>query len=159
MGITLAIKAFFKALKEPEKAEAFLVGEPKKIESQDPSHLRLLTLLQQSGRLIDFLMEDIKEFSDDQIGAAVRQIHADSAKCLEEYVTIRALRDENEGSTVLVEKGYDPQQIKVVGKVTGEPPFSGILIHKGWKAHKKSLPKKSSDQSKEIIYPAEVEIR
>ncbi len=159
MGLTIAIKAFFKALKEPVKAEEFLQDKPKQIEHGDPSHLKLLTLLQQKGRLVDFLMEDIKDFSDDQIGAAVRQIHADSAKCLEEYVTIRALRDENEGSIVRVEKGYDPSLIKVIGKVTGEPPFSGILIHKGWKAHKRSLPKKTGDQIKEIICPAEVEIK
>lgn len=159
MGLILACRAFLKAFKEPLKAEEFLGDKPKEIEINDPAHLRLLAILQQSGRLIDFLKEDITDFSDDQIGGAVRQIHADCAKSLEEFVTIRAVREENEGSIVRVEKGYDPSLIKVVGKVNGEPPFSGILIHKGWKAHKKSLPKKIGKQNNDVICPAEVEIK
>lgn len=163
MGLAIAFKAFLKAWKEPENGKKFVEkdfqNQPKQLESSDPSHLRLLALLQQSGRLIDFLKEDITGFSDDQVGAAVRQIHEDSAKTLEEFVTIRAVREEEEGSVVRVEKGYDSSLIKVIGKVSGEPPFSGILIHKGWKAHKKSLPKKIGMQMNEVIYPAEVEIR
>lgn len=159
MGFKIAIQAFMKAWKEPQKAKEFLQDEPKQLESSDPSHLRLLSLLQQSGRLIDFLKEDITGFSDDQIGGAVRQIHEDSAKTLEEFVTIRPVRDENEGSIIRIEKGYDPSLIKVVGKVSGEPPYSGVLIHKGWKAHKKSLPKKIGKQTSEVIYPAEVELK
>ncbi|HRD56075.1 MAG TPA: DUF2760 domain-containing protein [Parachlamydiaceae bacterium] len=164
MSLILAIKTFFKSLKEPEKAKKFLENESKfetetkREESNKASHLQLLSLLQDSSRLIDFLKEDITQFSDEQIGAAVRKIHADSAKILEEMVTIRPVREENEGSLIHIEKGYDPSLIKVVGKVAGEPPFSGVLVHKGWKAHKKSLPKKLVEQ-KEIICPAEVEIR
>lgn len=159
MGLLIAIKAFFKALKEPEKTKEFLINQPKQIENEDPSHLRLLALLQQSGRLVDFLKEDINSFSDDQIGGAVRQIHAATSKSLEEFVTIRPVREENEGAVIRVEKGYDPSLIKIVGNVTGEPPYSGILIHKGWKAHKKSLPKKIGKQTNEVIYPAEVEVK
>src|SRR4051812_39210976 len=113
MGLMIAIQTFFKALKEPEKAKEFLTDQPKQIENEDPSHLRLLALLQQSGRLVDFLKEDISNFSDDQIGGAVRQIHEASSKSLEEFVTIRPVRDENEGSIIRVEKGYDPSLIKV----------------------------------------------
>ncbi len=132
MGFKIAFQAFMKAWKEPEKAKEFLQEDPKQLELSDPSHLRLLTLLQQSGRLIDFLKE---------------------------FVTIRPVRDENEGTIINVEKGYDPSLLKVVGKVSGEPPYSGVLIHKGWKAHKKSLPKKIGKQTSEVIYPAEVEIK
>jgi hypothetical protein len=74
-------------------------------------------------------------------------------------VTIRPLKDEQEGSTVQVPKGYHPNEIKVVGKIKGEPPFTGVLIHRGWKAQKRSLPKKTGEQASEIICPAEVEIR
>ena len=160
MGLGLAFKAFIKALKEPEKASQFLEDlTPKKIESADQSHLRLLTFLQQGGRLIDFLKEDIGSFSDAQVGAAVRKIHQDSAQALEELVTIRPLRDEQEGTMIQVPKGYNPTEIKVIGKIKGEPPFSGTLVHRGWKAQKRSLPKKTSEQISEVICPAEVEIR
>ena len=37
--------------------------------------LRLLALLQQEGRLVDFLEEDLAPYSDVQVGSAVRAIH------------------------------------------------------------------------------------
>jgi hypothetical protein len=162
MGFILACKAFLKALKEPEKAQQFLDSLPaitQKKQETDPSHLRLLSTLQQEGRLIDFLKEDIQAFTDQQIGAAVRKIHHDCNAALEDLVTIRPLRDEQEGSKVQIPKGYDPSEIKVVGNVKGEPPFSGVLIHRGWKAHKRSLPKKTGEYKGEVLCPAEIEIK
>lgn len=162
MGLILALKAFFTALKDPKKAELFISGKAKETpmtEFSENSHLRLLAMMQQSSRLIDFLKEDISGFDDEQVGATVRKIHADCGKCLEDIITIRPLFEQNEGMKIDVPKGYDPMKIKVVGRVKGEPPYTGILIHRGWKAHKKSLPKKSGELSNEVICPAEVEIR
>lgn len=164
MRLLLAIKAFFKALREPTKASLFLQELPppnqdKEVEAADRSHLRLLALLQQSGRLIDFLKEDVTGFTDTQIGSAVRKIHQDCGKCIEELVTIRPIMDENEGAVVHVAPGYDPAEMKIVGKVTGEPPFTGIVVHRGWKAHKKSLPKKIGLQANELLFPAEIEVK
>lgn len=161
MGLGLAFKAFIKAFKEPERAQQFVddTAAPKQLDIADQSHLRLLHDLQQASRLIDFLKEDIAAFSDAQVGAAVRKIHQDCAQAMEELVTIRPLKDEQEGSTVQVPKGYNPIEIKVVGKIKGEPPFTGILVHRGWKAQKRSLPKKTGEQISEVICPAEVEIK
>lgn len=159
MGLKAAFQAFFKALREPEKAKEFLEETPKQIESTDPSHLRLLSMLQHSGRLIDFLKEDISAFNDAQIGAAVRKIHQDCAKTIEEIVTVRPIMEENEGAKIQIVKGYDPNSIKVIGQVKGEPPYTGVLVHKGWKAHKRSLPKTKGQHVNEIISPAEVEIK
>lgn len=159
--LVLACKAFLKTFKDPAKATLFIQGTApcKKSESPDHSHLRLLYYLQHSGRLIDFLKEDITTFNDAQIGSAVRKIHQDCAKNLEELVTIRPLRDESEGATVQVQKGYNPAEIKVVGKIKGEPPFTGVLVHRGWKAHKLSLPKNIGETSVEVICPAEIEVK
>lgn len=161
MRFLLAIKAFFKALKDPVQAQLFLEDKLHKQEpvSNDYSHLRLLSMLQQSGRLIDFFKEDIRDFTDAQIGAAVRQIHQDCNKSLEEFVTIRPLMPEKEGSTITIPKGYDPSAIKISGKVKGEPPYIGTVVHQGWKAHKRSLPNKTSEQISEIICPAEIEVK
>ena len=159
MGLGLAFKAFLKAFKDPKQAQEFVDGKPRQLEVQDQGHLRLLSLLQHSGRLIDFLKEDISKYSDAQVGAAVRKIHQDCGKSLEDAVTIRPIMEENEGATVKVSAGYDPSTIKVVGKVKGEPPFSGTLVHKGWKAHKRSLPKKIGEQHNDVICPAEIEVR
>lgn len=163
MSLMQAFKAFWKALKEPKKAQLFLedsVPVPMQpAQTSDASHIRLLAYLQQNGRLIDFLKEDISAFTDEQVGAAVRKIHQDCAKCLEDLVTVRPVMEEGEGASVKVQKGYDPSTIKVIGNVSGEPPFNGILIHKGWKAHKNSLPKQTGQKTPEVICPAEVEIR
>lgn len=164
MRLLLAFKAFFRALKDPAMAEKLL--EVKQIEEKpvqtsggDFSHLRLLSLMQESSRLVDFLKEDLSSFDDAQIGAAARKVHEECGKCLEDLVTVRPLMEENEGSKITVPQGYDPSKIKVVGKVKGTPPYTGVLVHKGWKAHKRSLPKKIGDQITEVLCPAEVELR
>lgn len=163
MRLILAFKVFLKAFSDPEGAKEFLSNkksDPKLQDSKEqPSHLRLLSLLQQSSRLIDFLKEDISAFDDAQVGAAVRKIHEDCSKGLEDLVTIRPIMEQSEGQKITVPQGYDPLKIKVVGNVKGEPPFNGVLIHKGWKAHKRSLPKKTVSQQTDVISPAEVEIR
>jgi len=160
MGLALAIKAFIKAFRKPEKAQQFIddSSPPREGERSDLSHLRLLSYLQQASRLVDFLKEDIASFSDAQVGAVVRKIHRDCAQAIEELVTIRPLKEEKEGSTIQVPRGYHPAEVKIVGKVKGEAPFTGILTHRGWKAQKRSLPKKIGEQESEVISPAEVEV-
>jgi len=156
----LACRSFVVAFKNPTGAQLFIEEKkPKVAESSDSSHLKLLYYLQHSARFIDFIKEDITSFDDAQIGAAVRKIHQDCAQALEELVTIRPLKDENEGMTVQIQKGYNSAEIKIVGNVKGEPPFSGTLIHRGWKAHKHSLPKKLGEITGAVICPAEVEIK
>ncbi|MGZ3633091.1 MAG: DUF2760 domain-containing protein [Parachlamydiaceae bacterium] len=162
MRLWIAIKAFLKAFSDPKKAQLFLEEPstaPRNSLECDPSHLRLLALLQQSGRLIDFLKEDISSYSDVQVGAAVRKIHQDCGQSLEEYVTIRPVTDEDEGAKIKIDPGYDPSEIKIVGQFKGEFPLTGKVIHRGWKAHKRSLPKKVGEQSNEILCPAEIEVK
>jgi hypothetical protein len=161
MRLWVAIKAFFRALSEPQKTQLFLEELPPAASAnteQDQSHLRLLALLQQSGRLIDFFKEDISSFTDAQVGAAVRKIHQDCAQSLEELVTIRPVMEENEGARIKIAAGYDPAQIKIVGKLKGDFPLTGKIVHRGWKAHKRSLPKKVGEQANDIVCPAEVEV-
>lgn len=166
MRLLIAFKAFFKALKDPEAAKKLLEDKtvetrqiPQTSSSGEYSHLRLLSMMQESSRLVDFLKEDISSFDDSQIGAAVRKIHEECGKCLEELVTIRPLMEENEGSRIAIPQGYDSSKIKVVGNVKGQPPYTGVLVHKGWKVHKRSLPKKIGEQATDVICPAEVEVR
>lgn len=163
MKIWVAIKSFLKAFKEPKKAQQFLEDKQDRkssTEKQDPSHLFLLTLLQQSARLIDFLKEDISKVPDVQVGAAVRKIHADCGKILEELVTIRPIYQEEEGTKITIPSGYNPNEVRVIGNVKGEPPYTGILVHRGWKAHKRSLPKKQDSQVvHDLLCSAEVEVK
>ncbi len=120
--------------------------------------LRLLALLQQEGRLIDFLKEDIDGYSDAQVGAAVRSIHAGCRKALTERIELERIFSAEDGSEVVVEGGFDPATIRLTGNVTGNPPFRGTLQHAGWRAAKVALPQSPGDTDASIIAPAEVEI-
>ena len=39
-----------------------------------------------------------------------------------------------------VPKGFDPTEIRLVGQVSGEPPFKGQLRHHGWRVSEVKLP-------------------
>lgn len=166
MRLLVAFKAFWRALWSPQDTRLWLedksqepkgVSEDKNVEG-DKSHLRLLSLFQQSGRLIDFLQEDISKYNDAQVGAAVRQLHEQCGQKLEELVTVRPIFEQAEGGTVEVTAGYDPSAIRIVGHVP-EAPFKGKLVHKGWRAHKRSLPKQVGVTDVDVIFPAEVEVK
>lgn len=158
MGLWLAFKAFIKALREPHKAIQFVEEPSIKNEKSDPSHLRLLSMLQQSGRMIDFLKEDISSFTDAQVGVAVRKIHQDCSQCIEELVAIRPIMEEPEGGVITISAGYNPSEIKLIGNVKDQFPLKGQIIHRGWKACKRSLPKNSGEQTGELLSPAEIEV-
>lgn len=162
MGLILACKAFVKALKDGKAAQRFIDGKKetsKREVKAEPTHLRLLALLQGSGRLIDFLQEDISQYSDAQVGAAVRQVHEKCKGTLEDCVAIRPVMDVAEGENIQVPKGYDPSQIKLVGSVKGDGPHTGRIIHRGWQASQVTLPKKLGEQASEVLCPAEIEVR
>ena len=130
-------------------------GEKKGVEQ---GALTLMSMLQREGRLIDFLMEDVTSFSDADVGAAARAVHEGCKKvCLQNF-GVKPLRDEPEESTVTVDKGYDNQSIRLVGNVTGDAPYKGLLVHGGWKADKITLPQKSEGADAKILAPAEVEL-
>lgn len=120
--------------------------------------LRLLALLQQEARFVDFIHEDIDSYSDEQVGAAVRSIHAGCRKTLAERITLERVMPQEDGASVTVDKGFDPTMIRLTGKVSGEPPFRGTLEHGGWRATKVNLPLPTSESDATIIAPAEVEI-
>lgn len=120
--------------------------------------LHLLSVLQREGRFMDFLAEDLGSYEDTQIGAAVRSIHENCKKAVDKYLAPKAVIDQGEGDEVTVDSGFDPSSIKLTGNVTGEPPFKGVLRHRGWQTEKVELPKLSSSQDSRIIAPAEVEI-
>jgi hypothetical protein len=121
--------------------------------------LHIMSLLQREGRLIDFFAEDLEAYEDDQIGAAVREIHSTCRRVVEKSLSLKPVIDSMEGETVTVERGFDPGAIKLVGNVSGEPPFSGVLRHRGWQAGKIEMPTFPGDQNPGVIAPAEVEIQ
>ena len=121
--------------------------------------LRVLTVLQRDGRLVDFLQEDIDAYSDDQVGAAVRDIHRGCRKALRDYFSITPILNGAEESDVVIAPDFDPAAIRLTGNVQGSPPFRGILKHHGWRVESVHLPviPGAKDESS-VLAPAEVEI-
>jgi hypothetical protein len=127
----------------------------------DAEIVSFLAMLQARGRLVDFLMDDINAHDDAQVGAAARVVHAGCKTALQEHFRISPVRAESEGSMVQVAAGYSPDEYRLVGKISGSAPFSGVLVHHGWKTDVVNLPRvwRSPANRLPAIAPAEVELR
>jgi hypothetical protein len=130
-------------------------GEP--VRRRDPA-VALLAVMQREGRLVDFLREDISGYSDAQVGAAVRAIHENCRRALDEHLALEPVRSEEEGARILVESGFDASAVRLVGNVSGKPPFRGVLRHRGWRSRRVDLPADAAGQDPTIVAPAEIEI-
>lgn len=131
---------------------------PKLHEAVPEAALQLLGLLQREGRLMDFLQEDMAAYTDAQVGAAARVVHDQCKKALDAHLKLERIRNENEGSRVSVPKDFSPSEIRLLGNVAGEPPFTGELMHAGWRVAHIELPKLSDGHDVRVIAPAEVEL-
>jgi len=120
--------------------------------------IQILAALQREGRLIDFLQEDLSTYEDSQIGAAVRNIHMGCKETLREHMEIKSIFQEKEGTAVAVPPGFDVRAIRLTGNVTGNPPFRGILRHRGWQVERIRLPQGTEQKNHWILAPAEIEI-
>jgi hypothetical protein len=156
-----AFNAFFAVLKgeTAQQQETQNVKEPtvntEQISSDAVCHI--LSLLQREGRLIDFLKEDITNFSDEQVGHAVREIHKNCNKMLSDYIVISpVISDKNEGDNLTLSADeYNPKKIKLLGNVPEEAPYTGRIQHKGWRIESINLPKRQTTDDERIIYQAE----
>jgi hypothetical protein len=150
-----------KSAKTPAQptGDAKAQAERQMIETRQRLYLHLIAVLQKEGRLLDFFSEDLGQYDDGQIGAAVRNIHANCGKALQKHLLPQAVLKQNEDEEITVEENFDPNLIKLVGNVTGRPPFKGVVRHRGWRARKLELPAFSGSQAPEIIFPAEVEVK
>ena len=59
---------------------------------------------------------------------------------------------------VVVPAGFDPGEVRLVGKVSGKPPFNGTLRHHGWRVIEVKLPTLTDGVDRRVVAPAEVEI-
>ena len=120
--------------------------------------VQILAILQRDGRLIDFLTEDIVPYSDAQIGAAVRTLHQNCRETIERYIKLEPIIAKDEGKSVTVPYDIDPSTIKLVGNVSGSPPWHGLLRHRGWRVTAVNLPPLPEGTGRTVITQAEVEV-
>lgn len=177
--LPIASYSFFRAMISPEYAQRLtdlyidgasstpLQGAPPAAplppaavlqESGPDSALVLLSLFQKEGRFLDFLQEEVSGYSDQEVGAAARVVHEGCQRVLKDHLSIAPVRDEAEGSQVTLNKGFDPAAERPTGHVVGDPPFTGSLVHRGWRAVDVRLPRVASSRDVRILAPAEVEL-
>jgi hypothetical protein len=126
--------------------------------------INLISSLQEKGRLLDFLMDDVSKYNDTQVAAAARVVHQGCGGVLRDYFDIKPVTASREGTALTLEKDFDARSYRLLGRVLGEPPFSGKLLHKGWLTTDVKLPQTVSSTdvrhalTGHIIAPAEVEL-
>jgi hypothetical protein len=177
--IGVAFRAFFAALGDADKARqieaALAAGALPKIDAAEKKQqpkarpepekparseaLTLLAALQREARLVDLVQQPLGQFTDEQIGAAARNVLADSAAVLNRFFDLQPVTAAEEGASLDVPNGYDPNRFKLAGSVSGNGPFRGQLVHHGWQASAVKLPTwTGSKDSALVIAPAEIEI-
>ena len=163
--LVLMLVLFFPRQKVPLPKPAAEPARPAPAQPEagrrDAEIVHFLAMLQGKGRLVDFLMDDINAYSDAQVGAAARVVHAGCKGLLQEHFRISPIRTEPEGSTVQVPVGCSADEYRLVGRIAGSAPFSGVLVHRGWKTDMVKLPQllRGAADRLPAIAPAEVEVK
>ena len=161
----LALIAVFAPQRAPTRKPVAEPARPPPVQAEtsraNVEIVYLLGMLQEKGRLVDFLMDDINAYSDAQVGAAARVVHAGCKAVLREHFSITPVRTEPEGSTVQVPANYSADEYRLVGRIAGSAPFSGVLVHRGWKTDMVQLPQLLRGAADQLpaIAPAEVEVK
>lgn len=176
--IGLAFRVFFRILFDAPLAgrvRPLLIGEapppaepPAKVEQKAPAAkkapvrsdaINLLAMLQREARLVDFIQEPIGGYSDEQIGAAVRDVHRDCAAVFQRVFALAPIREEPEGATIDLSDDFDAARFRLAGNVPERPPFRGVLAHHGWRATQCVLPDwNGSQEAASVIAPAVMEL-
>ena len=124
--------------------------------------VQFLARMQEKGRLVDFLMDDIAPYSNEQIGVVARVVHQGCREVLRGAFDIEPVHAGQEREEVTLAGDFDAAAYRLVGKVPQRPPYSGTVLHRGWKATRISLPRVGDAArdaaARKVIAPAEVEV-
>ena len=138
----------------PPKPSPVATIPPKRSEA-----VTLLAALQRESRLVDLIQEPLENYTDEEIGAAARNVLRDAAGVVQRFFELKPVMTQEEQSAVDVATGYDPARLRLTGKVEGSGPFRGKLAHKGWQATAVKLPEwTGSKEAALVIAPAEIEV-
>jgi hypothetical protein len=161
--IVLALSFLTGPQEAPSLADAPVAAQPPApaANQAEAEVVAFIGLLQEKGRLVDFLMEDVAPYDDKQVGAAARVVHHGCREVLHEHFKVTPISEAEEGSRITVPAGYAADEYRLTGQISGEPPFTGTLLHKGWKTESVKLPRilKTSEKRLPSIAPAQVELK
>jgi hypothetical protein len=176
MGLGIAIKAFFAALFDKQKAaqiQRVLAGQVTLVDDQDrvpaaapaaeaarprsgrEGAVTLLATLQREARLIDLMSEDLAQYSDAQVGSAARPCLVQCAAALGRMFDLQPLVDAGEGDLVEVPGDASPIRYQWIGEGSAA---SGKLVHHGWQVSKIALPEwTGAEADAQVVAPAQVQ--
>lgn len=142
------------------KAEAARPAAVPAANQAEAEVVSFLAILQEKGRLVDFLMDDITSYSDAQVGAAARVVHQGCRAALQEHLSVVPVCAEAEGSKVSVPADHAADEYRLTGRIAGQAPFTGILVHRGWRTERVKLPRvlRPAGDRLPSIAPAEVDL-
>jgi hypothetical protein len=146
------------------EAQARLAAAPARSGAQASSQsvaeaLQMLALLQQRGRFVDFVMQDIAPISNEQIGAVARFVHQGCRSVFDELFEIEPVREEGEGAAITLAGAPDPEQLRIQGR-TPTYPTQATIVHRGWLTNRVTLPSVTAErQPPYVIAPADAEVR
>lgn len=155
------IASSFGYVRSSKKREAEPAKQPE-VKTSDGA-LQLLGILQRDARLLDFFMEDIAPYTDDQVGGAVRNVHAECQQTLKKYFKLAPVIDGVEGTFTKPEAAgalaREAAAVKFIGNLPAQgKPTGGMLRHKGWRVDSNQLPAVAPKQNLNILAPAELEV-
>lgn len=130
--------------------------------TQTGEALILLSLLQEKGRFLDYVTEDITAFNDAQVAAASRVVHQGCSAVIKECLALSPTHEGKEGDRITLDKSSDPNRYRLLGKVPQEPPYQGVVVHRGWQTTKLALPRFTrpvDPTGPNVITPMDVEVR
>ena len=158
-ALALLIAMFTRAAAKPAVAEAVKPSPAAVPQNQAQAEVvTLLGVFQEKGRLIDFLMEDITPHTDAEVGMVARAVHQGCKAALNEHFQIEPISPAGEGASITVPVGYAADEFRLVGNLAGEAPFTGKLVHQGWRTTLVKLPRILKTDRLPPIAPAQVEV-
>lgn len=168
LGILTVITSFIKPktidTSAPAKKPVEEASKPTPtVETKGSAEVEVITLLarmQEKGRFIDFLMEDISGHDDKTVGSVARLVYQGCREVMDEHFTVKPVESGKEGDKVSIPEGYDAGLYRLTGNLSGDAPFKGTLVHKGWKVTSAKLPKVITADSDDLpaLAPAQVEV-
>lgn len=178
MGLIVATKAFFKLAFNRELSQSFEqlladghmpkigVEQTEKPERQQPTPparsdaISLLAALQRDARFLDIVNEPLEQYSDEQVGAAARDVLKNCDSVIKRIFATQPLTDTPDGSELTTPTPFDPSRFRLTGNVAGDAPFTGTVAHHGWEATQCEVPQWSgSSESAMIVAPIELEVK
>ncbi len=146
------------ALDAKQKKESIEAG----LQESDQAVVQFVRSLQDKGRFLDFVMADIHSLPDAQVGAVARVVHSGLKSLMQDYFSLSAISAAEEGQTIEIDQAEFAKAYRLLGAHNEQSPIKGTLVHKGWKADKRKLPKSQRLESAEelmILTPAEIEVK